>query len=288
MEHDIAGPDAIQAGRLTITAWDRMRTLLALRAERGELSTIERRIADHIVENPLCVRDRSSQQLATMLSVSQSSVVKFAKRMGFRGYPDMKLSITEAMARSAARDGPLVISADPDMARAEALSRGKAAADDETRALNAPELLGSAVRRLAGAETLFIAGAGVAGLAAQAFAAHVAALGRRCIVSADAGMLRLGLLSARQRDVLLLVGERSVDAEWLGACREMRAVGGGVVVVTRQRTESLVAAADECLIVSAQAATRRVEELIHESAVRQLLDDIFLRIAEPGSDAAPR
>ena len=148
-ERDIVGPGPTLAGRLTIGSWDRMRNLLALRAERGELAAIERRIADFIVENPLCVRDRSSQQLANTLAVSQSSVVKFAKRLGYRGYPDMKLSITEAMAREAACNGTAVVSADPDMARAEALSRGKAAADDETRALNPPELLAAAVRRLA-------------------------------------------------------------------------------------------------------------------------------------------
>lgn len=265
-----------------------MRTLLALRAERGELSAIERRIADFIVENPLCVRDRSSQQLANTLSVSQSSVVKFAKRLGFRGYPDMKLSISEALAREAARNGPAVVPSDPDTARAEALSRGKAAADEETRSLNPPDRLAAAVRRLADAETLFIAGDGGGGLAAQGFAAHAAALGRRCIASTHAVRLRSGILAATSRDTLLLVCDRTDEAGWLQACRDMRAAGGGVVIITKERTESLAGAADECLLVSAQAAAAHVADLIYESAVRQLLDDLFLRMLalRPGSAAA--
>ena len=286
VEHDIVGPAANQAGRLTITSWDRMRNLLALRTEYGEMSVIERRIADYIVENPLCVRDRSSQQLANTLSVSQSSVVKFAKRLGFRGYPDMKLSISEALAREAASNGPVVISADPDTARAEALSRGKAAADDETRALNPQELLASAVRRLADAETLFVAGDGGGGLAAQAFAAHSSALGRRCIPYTHAASLRAGLLAACGRDALLLMCDRGDDPVWLQACHDMRAAGGSVVAVTRQRTESLLAAADDCLVVSAQAAAPHVADLIYESAVRQLLDDLFLRILAARPEAA--
>jgi DNA-binding MurR/RpiR family transcriptional regulator len=263
-----------------------MRDLLVLRAEHGELSTIERRIADFIVENPLCVRDRSSQQLANTLSVSQSSVVKFAKRLGFRGYPDMKLSITEALAREAACNGPTVVSDDPDTARAEALSRGKAAADDETRALNSPEVLADAVRRLAAAETLFVAGDGGGAFAAQAFAAHTSGLGRRCMAYTHASLLRTGLLAASGRDVLLLVCDRGDDPAWLQACREMRAAGGGVVVVARQRSEALAAAADACLVVSAQAAAPHVADLIYDSAVRQLLDDLFLRIFAVRPDAA--
>jgi DNA-binding MurR/RpiR family transcriptional regulator len=263
-----------------------MRTLLVLRAERGELSVIERRIADFIVENPLCVRDRSSQQLANTLSVSQSSVVKFAKRLGFRGYPDMKLSISEALAREAACSGAAVVSSDPDTARAEALSRGKAAADDETRSLNPPDRLTAVVRRLADAETLFVAGDGGGGLAAQGFAAHAAALGRRCMAYSQAALLRSGLLAATSRDTLLLVCDRPDEIGWLQACREMRAAGGGVVIVAKQRTEPLTGAADECLLVSAQAAAAHVADLIYESAVRQLLDDLFLRMLAIRPEAA--
>jgi DNA-binding MurR/RpiR family transcriptional regulator len=287
MERDLVGPDVGQASRLTVGSWDRMRALLALRAEQGELSTIERRIADYIVENPLSVRGQSSQQLATTLAVSQSSVVKFAKRLGFRGYPDMKLSITEALARDAVTNGPCVVSHDPDVARAEALSRGKAAADDETRALTPPELLDAAARRLAAAETLYIAGGdGGGGLAALAFASHVTALGRRCIVHTRAAALRAGLLSARASDALLLVCDQCEDPAWLQACREMRAVGGAIVAVTRQRTEALAGTADACLMVSAQAAAAHVAELIYESAVRQMLDDLYLRLIAMQSDAA--
>lgn len=288
MERDLIGPEPAQAARLTLGSWDRMRTLLALRAEQGELSTIERRIAEHIVESPLSVRDQSSQQLATTLGVSQSSVVKFAKRLGFRGYPDMKLSISEALVRDAVSNGACAAPLDPDSARAEALTRGKVAADDETRALNPPEILAAAARRLAGADTLFAAGEGGGGLAARAFAAHVSGLGRRCIAHTHAGSLRTGLLSACSHDALLLVCDEGDVPAWLEACRVMRSAGGGVVIVARQRADELTAVADACLVVSAQAADAHVAELIHESAVRQLLDDLFLRIHTIRADAAAR
>jgi D-arabinose 5-phosphate isomerase GutQ len=58
----------------------------------------------------------------------------------------------------------------------------------------------------------------------------------------------------------------------------MRSAGGGIVAVTRQRTDLLTAAADDCLVISAQAAAAHVADLIYESAVRQLLDDLFLRM----------
>ena len=77
-----------------------MSPLLKIRSERDQMSAIERRIADYLLENAHLLRDYSSQQLANALGISQSSVVKFSQKLGFKGYPDLKFSIGEAVARS--------------------------------------------------------------------------------------------------------------------------------------------------------------------------------------------
>src|SRR5688572_32370381 len=56
-------------------------------------SAIERRIADFMLDNAHLLRDYSSQQLADALQISQSSVVKFSQKLGFKGYPDLKYSV---------------------------------------------------------------------------------------------------------------------------------------------------------------------------------------------------
>ena len=106
-----------------------MTALAKLRTERGRMSAMDRRVADYILANSHLLRDYSSQQLADALKISQSSVVKFAQRLGYKGYPDLKLSITEAVARASAVDGAVRVAAtpddDPDAARAEALWQSK-------------------------------------------------------------------------------------------------------------------------------------------------------------------
>jgi DNA-binding MurR/RpiR family transcriptional regulator len=68
-----------------------MPPLLKIRSERGQMSAIERRIADFILDNAHLLRDYSSQQLASALGISQSSVVKFSQKLGFKGYPDLEV-----------------------------------------------------------------------------------------------------------------------------------------------------------------------------------------------------
>ncbi|MFC7159061.1 hypothetical protein [Pseudidiomarina halophila] len=74
-----------------------MSCLLKIRAMREDMSLIERKLADFILENTHLLRDYSSQQLADAIGVSQSSVVKFSQKLGYRGYPDLKFAVNEAV-----------------------------------------------------------------------------------------------------------------------------------------------------------------------------------------------
>src|SRR3546814_11500942 len=76
-----------------------MSPLLKIRSERDHMSAIERRIADFLLDNAHLLRDYSSQQLASALGISQSSVVEFSQKLGFKGYPDLKSSVGESLAR---------------------------------------------------------------------------------------------------------------------------------------------------------------------------------------------
>jgi DNA-binding MurR/RpiR family transcriptional regulator len=263
-----------------------MTALNRMRSERAQLSAIERRIADYILDNAPLIRDYSSQQLADTLKVSQSSVVKFAQRLGYKGYPDLKLSIAEALARVAA-GGPAAAAAtttaDPDVARAEALWRQKTAAVLETRAATPPEAVAVAARLIAAADTLFIVG-GERNVR-QAFAARMALLGLRSVDPGDWATLTAQLTTARDGDTLLVIGDAGLP-ECRLAGRTIHAAGGRVVAVTRSRGGPPPGWADAWLGVVVPEAELHVEDLVHDAAVRHVLDDLFLRVLAARPQAA--
>ena len=116
-------------------------SLVKIRSERDQMSAIERRVADFILDNAHLLRDYSSQQLASALGISQSSVVKFAQKFGFKGYPDLKYTIGEAVARNGNGQALPPDAAQDDAVDAygqlqDSLRRSKMAAEEETRSLN--------------------------------------------------------------------------------------------------------------------------------------------------------
>ena len=77
-----------------------MNCLTRIRQRYPTLAASDKKLADYILSQPDETRHLSSQQLAAEAGVSQSSVVKFAQKLGFKGFPALKLALSEALAGS--------------------------------------------------------------------------------------------------------------------------------------------------------------------------------------------
>ncbi len=76
-----------------------MLTLSKLSNIRSQLSPSELKIADYILSYPEQVTGFSSQELALQAEVSQSSIVKFTQKIGFKGFTAFKLAVSEDLGR---------------------------------------------------------------------------------------------------------------------------------------------------------------------------------------------
>lgn len=266
-----------------------MSPLLKIRAERDQMSAIERRIADFILDNAHLLRDYSSQQLADALQISQSSVVKFSQKLGFKGYPDLKYGVGESLAHHRAQENAEPRpAADPFAASAEALWRGKQAAESETLLINPPAQVRAVAAALAAAAQVFVIGLGEDAPQAQALALRLALLDLRASCPGDALFLSAALAGAARNDVLLVLCEHGKQPALAQLGRELRARGGKLVTVTRHSANALRAQADLALLVSAHDERAHVEPLLYRAALQQLLDVLYLELCETRRDALAR
>lgn len=261
-----------------------MPPLLKIRSERDSMSAIERRIADFILDNAHLLRDYSSQQLASALGISQSSVVKFSQKLGFKGYPDLKYSVGEAVARAgngqaeAARQP--AATGDAYAALDQALRASKAAAEEETRLLNPRADVETIVGLLDQAPKVFVCGLGDDGVYAREFAMRLSLLGVLTVHHADPILLISNLSAVRPRDVLLMFSEFGQMPQLGHAAREFQGAGGKLVSITRHTANPLRAMADASLAISAHDPAPHIEQLLYRSSLQYLLDFVFVLLCQ--------
>ena len=264
-----------------------MSSLVKIRAERDQMSAIERRIADFILENAHLLRDYSSQQLANSLGISQSSVVKFSQKLGFKGYPDLKVSVSEAVARDSGNGEARALApsrSDPQAALAADLWRSKTLAEEETRLINTPDKIAGIAHAIDTAGKVFVIGLGEDGLAARAFAVKLTLLGVPVIFNADPVLMSSALAIAEKNDVLVLFSEHGRQAALSQAERQFHERRGKVVSVTRHSANPLRAHAELSLLVSAHDDRPHIQPLLYAAVLQHLLDLVYMMLCEEGEN----
>src|ERR1700740_3068415 len=76
-----------------------MSILKKISAKLEGMAPADRQLGQFIVENPDQMLRLSSAALAVETGRSQSSVVKFSQKLGYAGYQELKLAVSEAKAQ---------------------------------------------------------------------------------------------------------------------------------------------------------------------------------------------
>ena len=104
----------------------------------------------------------------------------------------------------------------------------------------------------------------------------------------DAVLMTASIASATSDDVLLVFSEHGQQPALCQIGRQFRERHGKVVSVTRHTANPLRAQADQSLLVSAHDDRAHIQPLLYQSALRHLLDMLFVLLCEDGGDRLAR
>ncbi len=140
--------------------------LARIEALRDSLTASEAKVADFVLSNPNLATQLSISSLSQRVGVSEPSVARFCKAIGFSGLKEFKLQLARTLG-AASNPAPLAVTAD-DTAGSAAIK----VIDRSIRALSHlrdtldGSLLAAAARRIAGARRVEFYGQGNSGIVA--------------------------------------------------------------------------------------------------------------------------
>ncbi|MFR4414990.1 MAG: MurR/RpiR family transcriptional regulator [Butyricicoccus sp.] len=72
----------------------------AIQSQYATFSKVGKRIADHIIADPVHITSISIQQMAAELGIAESSIIRFCKILGCTGFSEMKLLLAKYSPKS--------------------------------------------------------------------------------------------------------------------------------------------------------------------------------------------
>lgn len=216
--------------------------------ECGDYSKRQKAIAKYICENSEIVAFMTAQMLAEAAGVSESSVVRFARQLGFDGYIELRRSLQQLIKERIATREEAAEMDSRELGQLVAIgveSLQSAVTPQNERALEQAFLL------LNGAERIVVqAGLGMEGLDSS-FASNLRVLGfRACAVPEG---ISKEILALDDRSVLVSIGGHYYSG-LLGPLRYARARNAGVLVLTEDETAPMRQYADAMLVGKGLAA----------------------------------
>lgn len=255
-----------------------MSCLAKIRAYQDELSPNEKKIARFILDNPALIRDYSSQSLAHAVGVSQSSIVKFSQKLGFRGFTDLKLAIHEAFLTGDAHENG-DDAGDPangaDATVAEQLYQTKQQALLNTMQLNEEPQLEAAVEVLEKSDRIQIIAMGWSAMAARLFASMLSQVGRAVIAETDAYFQVSSVATLGKGDAIFLVSLTGHAPRTLEAIKLARRNGVKVITLTPYSANPFRALADVQLFSVSTAGKYELPQIVSMTSQQYVIDLLF-------------
>jgi DNA-binding MurR/RpiR family transcriptional regulator len=268
-----------------------MNCLIQIRQRYAGFAQSDRKLADFLLANPEHARHLSSQQLAADAGVSQSSVVKFAQKLGFKGFPALKLAISEALASSPEPWSVTVHNHirgdDPLRVVGEKLINENLSAMRATLDVNSEDKLRESVEMLRNARRIVITGIGASGLVARNFGWKLMKIGLNAVVEQDMHALLATVQAMSANDLLLPVSYSGERREINMAADETLRVGGKILAITGFTPNALQQRATRCLYTIAEEQATRSAAISSTSAQMMLVDVLFMALVQRDLDHAP-
>lgn len=253
--------------------------LLHLRSAYPTLRPAERRVADEILDRPNEVVHLSITELARLAGVSDATVVKFCKRLGYKGFQEFKILLAQDVVIKPERIYGEV-EPDNDVATIkEKIFQANITALQNTAQVLTTEALEKAVEALAGAREIHFYGLGASGIVALDAEQKFSRIGLRASAFVDAHMQITRAVLLRPGDVVVGLSYSGETLETAEAMRTARNVGALTIAITNYSASTITKYADLVLVTSSEENIFRSGAISSRIAQLSIIDTLFIAVA---------
>lgn len=204
-----------------------MSTLLKIKILKKEMTNIEKKIANYILNNINELKNLNTYEVAKVCDVSQASIVRFSKKLGFSGFPDFKISLVQELGKISLENEVSVI--DEEIGPKDSITTicKKIASKNINAVQNTISILDSkeiekAVNLIEKAKKIMLIGVGFSGIVAKDFSFKLVEIGKNVIFETDQHMQLSYLTTFTKKDLVFAISYSGQTKEVYNLVKEAK------------------------------------------------------------------
>lgn len=259
-----------------------MSVLTKLKSINSSFTSTEKSISAFILNNRELIKELSSQTLAKRIGVSQSSIVKFTQKLGYKGYPALKIALAEAVSeRQEQRQlhGDICLTDDIATLSSKLVS-SKIAVIQETLQINDKSDFEQAVNMIVNAKRILLCGIGASGLVAKDFSQKLQKLGLPAIAEMSGHSQLAYAATFTAEDLVIVISESGTTADVVAVAKMSQQSAVNVLSITGVNRNTLRNYSDLCLSTVAESSEIRLSSILARTSQELVIDTLFLAMTQ--------
>jgi len=256
--------------------------LVRLRALRPSLSPAEDRVAEQVLADPRGTASKTISELATAASTSETTVLRFSKRLGLSGYPRLRLALAEESARprALATSKTDIIATDSIDDVIRKISFADSSAVEETAEQLDRGALAESAKIIAHAVRVDIYGSGASAVVAADLQQKLHRIGCLAFAWSDPHIALTGAALLGPRDIAIGISHSGTTRETIESISTAKAHGAHTLAITNFPLSPLAQTVDLLLTTAARETTFRSGATASRIAALTIVDCLYIAVAQ--------
>lgn len=266
----------------SVSAFPATSLLVRLRGLRPTLSPAEDRVAERVLIDARAAAGLTISALAVAANTSETTVLRFCRRLGLPGYPALRLALAEESAQIRVRSAPATdISGDDSIDDVIAkVAFADASAVEETAQHLDRESLSKAAGAVATAGRVEIYGIAASYTVGSDLQQKLHRIGVIASCTADPHIALTGITLLGPGDVAIGISHSGTTSETIEVLHDARARGVTTLAITNFPMSRLARQADITLTTAARESSLRSGATASRIAALTVVDCLYIAVAQ--------
>ena len=256
-----------------------MSCIYKIKEGMGSFTDTEKKLAEYILENKGEITLLSTQELSERVNTSAAAVVRFAKKLGYKGFPELKVELAKD-SDDEDDDFNEVIKAsdsiDTMVKKAEVINLK---AMSQTYRLMNMNHLKEAIDLISNCNNIYIFGVGASGLVAQDFQYKLSWIKRIAIYQKDSHTQLISAVNIEPNDIAIGISYSGETKEVNLALKKAKELGAKTIGITKFNN-TLSKIVDISLHVPSEEKEIRVGAITSRISALVITDLLYLGVAK--------
>ncbi|MDI6854588.1 MAG: MurR/RpiR family transcriptional regulator [Deltaproteobacteria bacterium] len=253
--------------------------LIRLRGLYPSLKAALRKVADLILSKPEMAIYASVNEVAATAQVSEATVMRFCRTLGFRGFQDFKIALAREIVSPIQRLHEEVEEGDTPHAIVHKVFQANINALQDTMEVLNMQAMEQAGQCLLAARQILLIGVGTSGPIVTDAANKLFRLGLRVTAHTDSHLMMMAAALLSSEDVLVAVSHSGSTRDPVETARVAKEAGAKVICITNNSMSPLTRVADIVLVTASRETRFRQEAMASRLCQTSIIDSLYTLVA---------